>query len=156
MTPITLHYRWALLFAILAPIISTNGCRQSKSETPSMMDTAVVETPEMLRQRLRASEESDPKRYLSINSTWRTPLFGRNHLEVRVSNTATMAIFKDIDIDIHYFSKTLSPVGSQHRVVYEYSRPGTTITTEIVPNIPDGAATFQTIIAGATPVSRVQ
>jgi len=65
-------------------------------------------TPEELKAELAVKEQSSPTAYLSLNGTYRKNFIGETVLEGTIRNTATAAIFKDIEVKAGF----LAPSGT--------------------------------------------
>lgn len=69
-------------------------------------------------------ENSNPKRFLSVEGKYNESLFG-NKFKVKgiITNKASKADYKDIIIQIKYYSKTKSVIGSEEYTIYEVFPP---------------------------------
>jgi len=69
-------------------------------------------------------EKADPMRFLDASGSWNENFWG-DKLKVRgtVKSTATVATYKDVVIQVTYYSATKTVLGSQRYVVYEYVAP---------------------------------
>lgn len=81
-------------------------------------------TPEQLRAEPAESERQNPGKYIAGESKMRTNLIGEKVIEGTVVNNATVAIFKDIVLDISFKSKTGAVISNQQFTIYELLSPG--------------------------------
>lgn len=75
---------------------------------------------------LEEKENRNPTSFLSTDGTYRENLLGEWVLEGSISNTATIATYKDVVLEIHFFSKTKTHLGTEKEVLYEYFPAGQT------------------------------
>ncbi|OGU96040.1 MAG: hypothetical protein A2475_01165 [Ignavibacteria bacterium RIFOXYC2_FULL_35_21] len=110
-------------------------------------------TEEELRQELVEKELKNPKKYLKIFVERKDPFIGRAYLICSVRNTATMATFKDIVIQVQYWSKTNSMIKKWDNTFYEFITPYSSKDCRIdLLKYGDEVASIKTVIVGAAPV----
>lgn len=100
---------------IILFILSCNNNSNYESTTPA--------TYEEKRQSLAEIEQENPTNFLKVEGTYRENLVGRWVLEGSIFNTATTARYKDVVLEITYYSKTNTYLGSETKVFYEYFEP---------------------------------
>lgn len=104
-----------------------NGCDKGGSYSPGSYNSGKVDhsrTEAEIKVDLKTREQRDPTSYLSSKGTYRKNLFGEMVLEGKVSNSATLASYKDPKLHITGYSKTNSEIGTWEETVYEVIRPG--------------------------------
>ncbi len=69
-------------------------------------------------------EQRYPLRFLSTDGTYRKNLLGEWVCEGKISSEATVAVYKDIRIQISFYSKTETLIGTEDHIIYEYIKPG--------------------------------
>lgn len=79
---------------------------------------------EQTRESLEQTEKKNPKRFLSVTGNDRKNLIGQRVIKGTVSNKATVASYKDVDIELSFFSKTGALLEKDHEVIYETIAPG--------------------------------
>ena len=60
-----------------------------------------------------------------------------------LTNSAVLATAKDVKLNVDYFSKTGSKIGSQEFTIYEFIRPGRSVEFKERINIPDNVEKFE-------------
>jgi hypothetical protein len=70
------------------------------------------------------------------------------YLTGTITNSAIVATVKDVKLRITYFSKTDSEIGGQEITVYEYIKPGQTVSFREKINIPGQVSRFKYQIIG--------
>ncbi|MFZ1370761.1 MAG: hypothetical protein WAR78_10275 [Ferruginibacter sp.] len=73
---------------------------------------------------LEQTEQKNPKRFLSVVGNDRKNLIGQRVIKGTVSNSATVASYKDIDIELSFYSKTGALLEKDHEMIYETIAPG--------------------------------
>ena len=68
-----------------------------------------------------------------------------------LTNSAVMAIVKDVRLNVDFYSKTNTKIGNQEIVIYEYIKPGNTINFKEQINIPEKVEDFKFQIIDAKP-----
>ncbi len=79
---------------------------------------------EQTKESLEQTEKKNPRRFLSVIGNDRKNLIGQRVIKGTVSNTATVASYKDVDIELSFFSKTGALLEKDHEVIYETIAPG--------------------------------
>lgn len=97
------------------------------------------ENYEQNKMSLEDQEKANPTQFLSTDGTYRGNLFGgKMTLTGTITNSATVATFKDVNLLVHFYSKTQTEISSETYVIYEFVPPGQTINFESKVNVPDG------------------
>ncbi len=123
-----------------ASVILLIGCQNenSNSNSSSGGDDPIEERPlteEELKEQLHETECTDRSKYIDGTLGYQ-PIY-KNLLSMKVTgmkltfdltNTATLAKFKDIDIEVSFLSKTGAVVLKEEVTIYEYLGPGDSIT----------------------------
>lgn len=81
---------------------------------------------EQTKQMLGETEKKSPNLFLTVEGHDKKNLIGQRVIKGTVTNKATVAIFKDVDIELSFFSKTGALLEKDHEVVYETIAPGST------------------------------
>lgn len=79
---------------------------------------------EEAKESLEDMEKKNPKKYLVVEGHDRRNLVGKTVITGTISNKATVAKFKDIDIELSFYSKTGALLERDHEVIYETIEPG--------------------------------
>ena len=75
---------------------------------------------------IEQTENADPLRFLSAAGEYNSSFWG-TELKIRgtITNTATVADYKDVTIQVTYYSKTKSVLGTKDYTLYEIYQPNT-------------------------------
>ena len=82
---------------------------------------------ELTKETLEEKEKKDPKRFLTVSGHDKKNLFRQTVIKGTVSNTAKVASYKDVDVELSFFSKTGALLEKDHEVIYETIAPGNTV-----------------------------
>lgn len=112
------------LLAVLLLII-VGACNSASSNRQNNSTALLVQkTPEQFRAELKGIESTNPSKYLMVDAGWRKNWIGEIVLEGTIRNTATLANFKDVILDVTWISKTQTEMGSDRYPVYEFVNAG--------------------------------
>ncbi|MCK4664130.1 MAG: hypothetical protein KAT68_14780 [Bacteroidales bacterium] len=75
---------------------------------------------------LEDKEKQNPTAFLLTDGTYRINLLGEWVLEGTISNSATIATYKDVVLKVDFYSKTETHLGSERHAIYEYFSAGQT------------------------------
>jgi Ni/Co efflux regulator RcnB len=79
---------------------------------------------EQTKETLADTEKKNPMRFLSVEGRDRKNILRQTVIKGTVTNKATVASFKDVDVEISFFSKTGALLEKDHEVIYETIEPG--------------------------------
>ena len=79
---------------------------------------------EQTKETLEQTEKKNPKRFLTVEGSDRKNLIGQRVIKGTVSNKATVASYKDVDIELSFYSETGTLLEKDHEVIYETIAPG--------------------------------
>ena len=74
---------------------------------------------EQTKENLGETEKKNPKRFLSVEGHDRKNILRQTVIKGTITNHATVAKFKDVDVEISFFSKTGALLLRDHEVIYE-------------------------------------
>jgi len=147
---------------VMALVICFSSCvGNSYNEHPK--------TPEQLRTELKQQESNTPLMYLTDQNVTLLPqqkkirdaVFFRDAeyapdgaiINGDFINKATLAKFKDITVDILFYSQTQTVINEKSFVIYQYSEPNSTSHFALkIDTLPQAYKNFSCTITGATPV----
>ena len=69
-------------------------------------------------------EKKNPENFLTVSAHDKHNLIGQMVVKGSVTNNATVAIFKDVDLKLEFYSKTGTLLETDHETVYEVIAPG--------------------------------
>jgi len=141
MKPNTNKYFLILLSAIA---IAAFSCNNSNDSSKSSEEKSVkVQVPQEQsydnkKTSLADEEKSSPLNFLSIGRTYHKQTLGAKFvLNISITNKATIAAYKDVEISISFYSKTKALIGNESKTYYDYFRPQTTSNYEEKIKAPD-------------------
>lgn len=114
-------------------------------------DSSYEPTHQDIKRSLEETEKSSPIEFLKAEGTYRQNLIDEWVLEGTISNTASLAKYKDVVLKIVYYSKTQTEIGSEEKTLFEYFKPNTQQKFRIKTAGFDGTASigFEVISANA-------
>ncbi len=88
------------LFLIAFPVIIFSCTSDAKKATTEK------EVYEKTKESLKAKEEKNPQNFLFVEGHNKRNLFGQTVIKGSLTNKATVAVFKDVNINLSFYSKT--------------------------------------------------
>ena len=104
---------------------------------------------EQTKETLGETEKKNPKRFLSVDGYKRRNLIRETVVKGTITNKATVASFKDIDVEISFYSETGALLLKDHEVVYKVVAPNSSEDFKYKTFAPKGTDSVSMIIAGA-------
>lgn len=80
---------------------------------------------------LEEKERMNPVDFLSMEGTYRTNLIGEYVMEGTIRSSARVAVYKDVQVQVDFVSKTGTVIGTKYATVYEFVRPGSGVRYKI-------------------------
>jgi len=118
-----------ILFICVALVIiqynNSDGVNTSKDYTAP---AAVFKTEKEIKADKLTLEQANPNAYIKGSFQYRSNLLDETVVTGTFINTATLASYKDLQVDIAWFSKTNTAVETQRRTLFEYLSPGQTVS----------------------------
>jgi hypothetical protein len=145
---------WTGLIIIIVIGITTYIDKRSNgngNENRLFSNPSREKSPEELRQELVSRERENPVNYLKIEGTMRNNLIGLKVLEGTITNSASIANFKDVVVEVTWFTKTDTELSKVYYTVYEYVGAGNSIRYKIKADAPGATGGFQINVSSATP-----
>lgn len=147
-------YKLLRLSFLLALFTLLQAC--SRFDTYSVTNySPPVEQPktaEELRAELLVQEENAPDEYLKVKGFSRRNFINQLVLEGSISNTATLASFKDPVLSVTWYSKTNTELETKEYRVFELIRAHRSKEFKLKTQAPDYVSTVSISVAEATPV----
>lgn len=94
-------------------------------------------------------ERENPMKFLKVNGDSHVNLINKEVVEGTISNQATLAAFKDIEVQVIFKDKGGSVIEKDTRVVNDVVRPNTTVDFKLKMKKPKGVASVTLDITGA-------
>ncbi len=111
-----------LLFISFCFMLATfNSCGGSDAKNAT---TVKKDKYEEKKETLEEMEKKDPVRFLSVSSHDRKNLIRQTVVKGTLKNNATVASYKDVEIEISFFSKTGTLLEKDNETIYETIAPG--------------------------------
>lgn len=79
---------------------------------------------ETAKQNLRNKEIKHPEIFLTVTGNDRHNLIGQTVVKGAITNKATVAVYKDVDIRLDFYSKTGALLETDKETIYERIAPG--------------------------------
>lgn len=134
------------VIAIIAFFISCN------SADKTVVDKKEKDKYEQTKETLEETEKKNPKRFLTIElDKDKKNLIGQLVVKGEVKNNAKVAVYKDIEIEISYFSKTGAFLMSSNDIIYDVVKPGESANFKNKEFAPKGTDSVGLKITGAKP-----
>ena len=103
---------------ILLSIIFT-ACN-SKDKTPDKTRDKYEQT----KQSLAETEKKNPALFITVNSDDWKNIIGQRVVRGNVVNSAKVCSYKDVDLELSFYSKTGALLEKDHEIIYETIAPG--------------------------------
>ena len=129
---------------ILLPLVFLVGC-QSKAKTESAEKDSYEKTKESLGEK----EKKNPTAFLKVSSKDKRNLIGQTVIKGTVSNTAKVCAYKDVELELSFFSKTGVLLEKDNETVYEMIEPGKSADFKSKYFAPKGTDSVAIKVAGA-------
>jgi hypothetical protein len=118
--PKTNWFRWfgkmlLITFLIVITIGVVSSYFDSKNNVPTYEESVMT---------IAQIEASEPANYLSADETYHPNFLGdKLKIDGVIHNTATITTFKDVVIEVIFYSKTNSEIGREQYTIYDYFVP---------------------------------
>lgn len=112
-------------------------------------DAKAKDKYEQTKETLEQTEKKNPKRFLTVEGSDRKNLIGQRVIKGTISNKATVASYKDVDIELSFYSETGTLLEKDHEVIYETIAPGSSTSFKTKYFAPRGTDSVSMKIAGA-------
>ncbi len=89
-------------------------------------DATPDESYKLTKESLLKKEQKDPQKFLLVGGHDKRNFFGQTVIKATVTNKATIAAFKDVDLKLTFFSKTGVLLETDKETVFEVLQPGET------------------------------
>jgi hypothetical protein len=109
------------IFLALLPFLLFS-CKESDQET--RFDS---KTYEVVKETLEQQEKKNPVRFLQVATRDRKNLIGQTVVIGTIASKSTIAVYKDVEIKLSFFSKTGVRLDEGIETIYEEVRPGETV-----------------------------
>lgn len=111
-------YRLLLIFATLT-IFSCSGVDKEKRKTDNYENS---------KRSMADIERASPTRFLSASLRSKKNIIGQTVVKGKITSSAKMVTFKDVDITLRFYSKTGTLLEEDKDTVYDTIPPGKTVS----------------------------
>lgn len=113
-----MHFKNILSFLLISSsiLISCNSDTAEKEEA----------SYEKTREILHDKELKNPANFLTVVGQNKKNLLGQTVIKGKLTNHATIAVFKDVDIKLFFYSKTKALLETDTETIFEQVQPGQT------------------------------
>ena len=94
---------------------------------------------EQTKETLGETEKKNPKRFLTVDGSDRKNLMRQTVIKGAITNNATVASFKDIDVELIFYSQTGALLLKDHEVIYKVIGPNSSETFKYKTYAPKGS-----------------
>lgn len=108
---------------VIAAVLSLTGCSSSDNKTAGKKDKY-----EQTKESLEATEKKDPLRFLSVTYDDKKNFFRKTITKGEIKNNATVAVFKDVEYKIMYYSETGTLLGESATTDHSKIEPGKSLS----------------------------
>ncbi len=108
-----------LIFAILSAIASSCDNNANKAATEK-------ETYKKQKETLQKEEEKNPESFLAVSGFNKKNILGQTVVKGDIISRASIAIFKDVDLQLSFYSKTSALLETDKETIFEVIHPGET------------------------------
>jgi hypothetical protein len=112
------------------------------------------ESYEKTKESMKAKEEQRPSDFLFVEGRDKKNLLGQTVIKGTLVNKATVAIFKDIDVKLYFYSKTNALLETDKETVFEVLHPGETKDFKTKYFAPKGTDSVALDVLGAKVVAQ--
>lgn len=82
------------------------------------------ESYELTKKELLSKEQKDPTAFISISGHNKKNIVGQTVVRGTLTNKASIAVFKDVDIKLFFYSKTKALLETDKETIFEILEPG--------------------------------
>lgn len=112
--------RMLLIGSILLSV--TISCKNGADQKKGASDDSYEKAKESLEEK----EKKNPVRFLSISGKDKHNLIGQTVIKGSITNKARIATYKDVEIELSFFSKTGVLLEKEKETIFEVLEPGET------------------------------
>lgn len=106
--------------------MATSTILFSCAESESKKAAADKESYEAAKETLQQKELKSPQNFITVSGHNRNNLVGQTVVKGTITNKATVATYKDVDVKLDFYSKTGTLLETDKETVFEIIAPGQT------------------------------
>ncbi len=100
-------------------LIAFWGCNSSSEKAGTEKENYELQKAALLKK-----EQKDPVLFLSVNGHDKKNLLGQTVVKGSIHSSATIAVFKDVDLQLSFYSKTKALLETDKETIFEQFSPG--------------------------------
>ena len=104
---------------VLVTAIAISACNSSDKKTGEVKDKY-----EQTKETLEQAEKKNPARFLTVTGKDKRNLLGQTVVKGTLNNKATIASYKDVEIQLSFYSKTGALLEEDKETIFETVAPG--------------------------------
>lgn len=125
------------------------------SSSPDSIKEQEKASYEQAKNALLEKEQNNPVMFLSVIGGFKKNLIGQTVITGKISSSATVARYKDIDVKLDFYSETKTLLESDTETVYLEIKPGQTQSFKTKYFAPKGTDSVALVVRGAKIVNPV-
>lgn len=133
-----------LISIVLVSLVLFSACSNSGKKAE-----AEKENYQKAKAILEEKEKKNPVVFLSVNSRDKHNLLGQTVIKGSVSNNAKVCTYKDVQLELSFFSKTGTLLLKTKETVYDKIEPGKSVNFKAKEFAPKGADSVEIKVIGA-------
>ena len=103
------------------------------------------------KENLEETEKKSPTRFITVSGRDKKKLLGQTVIKGTLQNNAKISSYKDIDVELSFYSKTGALLEKDHEIVYETLEPGNSTDFKTKYFAPKGTDSVAMRVVGAKP-----
>jgi hypothetical protein len=107
------------IVCLLATLIVLTSC-----DTAQVKVNFENQDYDQTKESLQEKETKDPVSFLKVNGTRKRNLVGQTVVKGNLINMATLAVYKDVNVELKFYSKTGTLLETDNETFYEIIHPG--------------------------------
>lgn len=104
---------------------------------------------EQTKATLGETEKKNPANFVLVSSHDKRNLLGQRVIKGTLTNTAKVSSFKDVELELNFYSKTGALLEKEHETIYESIAPGATTDFKTKYFAPKGTDSVALKVVGA-------
>ncbi len=104
---------------------------------------------EQTRNVLQEKEQKNPANFLIVVGQNKKNLLGQTVIKGKLTNHAKIAVFKDVDVKLFFYSKTKALLETETETIFEQVQPGQTKNFKTKYFAPKGTDSVGIVVVGA-------
>lgn len=129
-------------------LLLINSCSESDTEKSA----AEHQSYQTTKKQLLEKEEKNPVLFLKVRSQDKKNLLGQTVIKGMLTNTASVAAYKDVEVKLYFYSKTKALLESDKETIFEMLQPGTSTNFKTKYFAPKGTDSVFMEVLGAKKV----